>query len=168
MGWGRRRNSMSRRGRATPVAYLRPLDTLRPVKTFNPDPRRSVFSPCPTALRTDANVFTSTSKSISRHFRYRNLRISKEFPSVEEIYMNSNLNKPTINLRTTAYVRRFSWAPWVAILTVSAVAVLAWNFWPYANSPDASTKESRVPATQRTTTQPPATSMPPVTAPAQL
>jgi hypothetical protein len=81
--------------------------------------------------------------------------------------MNNNLNKPILGMRATPYGRRSSWGPWIAILAVVAAAALAWNFWPYANAPYASTKDSRIPAAQSTTTQPPATSMPPATAPAQ-
>ena len=81
--------------------------------------------------------------------------------------MDSNSDKPNLDLRTTPYARRSSLGPSIAILAVVAVAALAWNFWPYANSPYASEKDSRVPAAQTTTTQPPATSMPPAAAPAQ-
>jgi hypothetical protein len=105
--------------------------------------------------------------SILQYFCDRNLCSSKEFSCMEEIYMNTNSNKPNLDLRTTPYARRSSWGPPIAILAVVAVAALAWNFWPYANSPYTSAKESRIPAAQRTTIQPSAASMPPATAPAQ-
>ena len=91
----------------------------------------------------------------------------EEFSNMEEIYMNINSNKPNLDLRTTPYARHSSWSVSIAILAVFAVAALAWNFWPYANSHYASTKESRIPAGQKTMTQPPATATPSATAPAQ-
>ena len=75
--------------------------------------------------------------------------------------MSNYLSKPALDLSTTPHVRRNSWGPLVAV-----VAVLAWNFWPYANSPSPSPRDSRVPAAaQSPTTQPPATQ--PAAAPAQ-
>ncbi|MBM7046974.1 MULTISPECIES: hypothetical protein [Rhizobium] len=113
--------------------------------------------------RTTASAF----RSISYYFCNWNFCRSKEFSNMEEIYMNTNSNKPNLDLRTTPYARRSSFGLSIAIFAVVAAAALAWNFWPYANSPYTSVKESRVPAAQRTTTQPPATSMSPATAPAQ-
>ncbi len=80
--------------------------------------------------------------------------------------MSNYLNKPALDLRTTPHVRRNSWGPRIAIVVVAVVAVLAWNFWPYANSP--SRKSGGFTSSggaQSPTTQPPATQ--PAAAPAQ-
>lgn len=76
--------------------------------------------------------------------------------------MSNDLNRPNSDLGTPPLSRRPPWASWIVILAAVVVAALAWNFWPHTRS-----TEATAPSSQTTTTQPPATSTPPATAPAQ-
>lgn len=136
----------------------------RALPSTTSNPRRSAFA-LPYGDTYERQKYTpdNTSISIVNDFLYRNLCFDKEFTEVEEIYMNNKLNRPITNPRITPYVHRTYWRSCIAILSVIIAAALAWNFWPYANAPYESPKDSRLPATQRATTQTPATS----TAPAQ-